>query len=75
MSKSTKITKRFRENDVLFQEIGNRWYIFTEQDGELIYSVMPNGMDPRKTKLELYEIIEEHMTNMTNKTLNTREAV
>ncbi|MCB9094270.1 MAG: hypothetical protein H6621_04295 [Halobacteriovoraceae bacterium] len=54
-------------SDVLFQKLGNRWYIFTEKDGELVYSVMPDGMDPRKTKLELYEVIEEHMDNIRKK--------
>ncbi len=49
------------QKDVLFQKIGNTWFIFTEKNGELIYSVMPEGMDPRTTKLELYQIIEEHM--------------
>jgi hypothetical protein len=47
--------------DVLFQRIGNTWFVFTETNGEMIYSVMPEGMDPRTTKLELYQIIEEHM--------------
>lgn len=56
-----------KESDVLFQKLGNRWYIFTEQDGEVIYSVMPEGMDPRETKLELYDIIEEHMSNVSRK--------
>lgn len=60
-------TRIDKESDVLFQKLGNRWYIFTEQDGEVIYSVMPEGMDPRETKLELYDIIEEHMSNVSKK--------
>lgn len=47
--------------DVLFQKVGNTWFIFTEANGEMVYSVMPEGMDPKTTKLELYQIIEEHM--------------
>jgi hypothetical protein len=50
--------------DVLFQKIGNNWFIFSEVNNEVVYSVMPQGMDPKTTKLELYEIIEEHMTKV-----------
>lgn len=66
--KSKANSRIAKESDVLFQQLGNRWYIFTEQDGQLIYSVMPEGMDPRETKLELYEIIEEHMNNVSKRT-------
>lgn len=47
--------------EVLFQKLGNTWYIFTEVNSEVIYSAMPDGMDPRSTKLELFEVIENHM--------------
>ena len=50
--------------DVLFQKIGNTWFIFSEVNNEVVYSVMPAGMDPKTTSLELYEIIEEHMTKV-----------
>lgn len=49
------------ENEVLFQKLGSTWYIFTEIDDQIVYSSMPEGMDPRSTKLELYDIIENHM--------------
>ncbi|MFZ4712582.1 MAG: hypothetical protein ACOYL6_02615 [Bacteriovoracaceae bacterium] len=49
------------KNDVLFQKLGNTWYIFSEIQGEVVYSVLPQGMDPHTTKLELYEVIEKHM--------------
>ncbi len=52
--------------DVLFQKIGNTWFIFSEVNNEIIYSVMPSGMDPKETKLELYEIIEEHLTKVAS---------
>ena len=55
-----------KESNVLFQKLGSTWYIFTEINGEAIYSVMPQGMDPRDTKLELYEVINEHMENCAN---------
>ena len=50
-----------QQSEVAFQKLGNTWYVFTEVNDEVIYSVMPEGMDPRETKLELYEIIEDHM--------------
>ena len=47
--------------EVLFQKLGHTWYIFTEVNNEVVYSAMPDGMDPRSTKLELFEVIEDHM--------------
>jgi hypothetical protein len=70
-----RFSKRYRESEVLFQEIGGRWYIFTEQNGELIYSVMPQGMDPRKTKLELYDVIEKHIDNVKSNTVNDKALI
>ncbi len=56
--------KTNKKQKVLFQKLGNTWYIFAEVNNEIIYSAMPEGMDPRSTKLELYEVIEEHMDNL-----------
>ena len=53
---NTEITK-----EVLFQKLGQTWYIFTEINEEVVYSAMPDGMDPRSTKLELFDVIESHM--------------
>jgi hypothetical protein len=50
-----------KESNVLFQKLGNTWYIFTEIEGEFLYSTLPEGMDPKKTNLELYEVIDNHM--------------
>lgn len=61
--------------DVLFQKIGNTWFIFSEVNNEVVYSVMPQGMDPKSTKLELYEIIEEHMTKVASHKRRSPEAV
>jgi hypothetical protein len=58
---TTTTTTNTNTSDVLFQKLGNTWFIFSEIEGEIIYSAMPAGMDPRDTKLELYNIIEEHM--------------
>lgn len=60
--------------DVLFQKIGNTWFIFSEVNNEVVYSVMPQGMDPKTTKLELYEIIEEHMTKVAGNKKRSPEA-
>lgn len=56
MSTQQEITK-----EVLFQKLGNTWYIFTEVDNRVVYSAMPEGMDPMTTDLELYDVIEDHM--------------
>lgn len=61
--------------DVLFQKIGNTWFIFSEVNNEAVYSVMPEGMDPKSTKLELYEIIEEHMSKVASHKRRSSEAV
>ncbi len=60
--------------DVLFQKIGNTWFIFSEVNNEVVYSVMPAGMDPKSTKLELYNIIEEHMTKVASHKRRAPEA-
>ncbi len=51
-------------SDVLFQKVGTTWYIFAEVNNEFVYSAMPEGMDPRETKLELFNVIEEHITKI-----------
>ena len=47
--------------------------ILSEVNNEIVYSVMPQGMDPKTTKLELYEIIEEHMTKVASHKRRTPE--
>lgn len=68
-------TVKNQVKDVLFQKIGNTWFIFSEVNNEIVYSVMPQGMDPKTTKLELYEIIEEHMTKVASHKRRAPEAV
>jgi hypothetical protein len=65
-AKTNSKNTQSNHKDVLFQRIGNTWFIFTEANGEMVYSVMPEGMDPKTTKLELYQIIEEHMERVVN---------
>ena len=54
------------ENEVLFQKLGTTWYIFTEIKGDVVYSQLPEGMDPYNTKLELYDVIEDHMERVSD---------
>ena len=76
-STTAKKTNSVKNNvkDVLFQKIGNTWFIFSEVNNEVVYSVMPAGMDPKSTKLELYNIIEEHMTKVASHKRRAPEAV
>jgi hypothetical protein len=66
--KATKTKTQTNSNatsEVLFQKMGNNWYVFTELDGEMVYSALPTGMDPMTTKLELFEVIEDHMEKVS----------
>ena len=54
-----------KSNEVLFQKLGNTWYVFTETQNDMIYSALPEGMDPHTTKMELFEVIEEHMQKVS----------
>ena len=59
-------TKSNAHSEVLFQKLGNTWYVFSEVKGDMVYSVLPTGMDPHTTSLELYEVIEEHIEKVSN---------
>ncbi len=76
-SKNSKNQNTIENNvkDVLFQKVGNTWFIFSEVNGEVVYSVMPEGMDPKTTKLELYQIIEDHMSKVASHKRRSPEAV
>ena len=75
-SKNSKKSNTVQNNvkDVLFQKVGNTWFIFSEVNGEVVYSVMPEGMDPKTTKLELYQIIEDHMGRVASHKRHSPEA-
>ena len=51
--------------EVLFQKLGGRWYVFSEVEEDFVYSPLPEGIDPRETKLELFNIIEEHILRVS----------
>lgn len=53
------------QNEVLFQKLGNTWYVFTEIENDFVYSALPDGMDPRETKMELFEVIEDHLAKVS----------
>jgi hypothetical protein len=63
--KAAKSNTQNATNEVLFQKLGNTWYVFTEVKGEMVYSALPNGMDPHTTKMELFEVIEAHMQKVS----------
>ncbi len=54
------------KSEVLFQKLGNTWFVFSEIKGELVYSALPYGMDPHTTSLELFEVIETHMEKVAS---------
>lgn len=50
-----------RNQEVLFQKLGHTWYAFTQVGEDFVYSALPEGINPKDTKIELFEVIEEHM--------------
>ena len=65
--------KSSSQSEVLFQKLGQTWYVFSEINNELVYSALPDGMDPRETKLELFHVIEEHMQKVSKQFKNLQE--
>ena len=63
--KASKSNSQNATSEVLFQKLGNTWYVFSEMKGELVYSALPYGMDPHTTSLELFEVIESHMQKVS----------
>ena len=54
--------------DILFQKMGNTWYLFTQIGEEVIFSELPPGINPKSAEFELYEVLEEHVEKV-NRTL------
>jgi hypothetical protein len=65
MKASNNTQSQSAMSEVLFQKLGSTWYVFTEANGEMVYSALPNGMDPHTTSLELFEVIESHMDKVS----------
>lgn len=64
-----------QKNEVLFQKLGNSWYVFTEVEGEMIYSALPTGIDPHSSNVELFEVVEEHMKKISKPKNNRKPEV
>ncbi len=60
-------------SEVLFQKLGNTWYVFTEVSGDMVYSALPYGMDPHTTNMELFEVIENHLQKVSKHYSNGRK--
>lgn len=64
--RATNSTSTNSQNtEVLFQKLGNTWFVFSEIKGDMVYSALPQGMDPHSTNLELFEVIESHMQKVS----------
>lgn len=62
------------QKEVLFQKLGNVWFVFSEVEGDVIYSQLPEGVNPKSTNLELFEIIEDHLKKVASLEKRSPEA-
>ena len=53
-----------KESDFLFQKLGATWYVFAEIQGEVIYTALPQDIDPRESSFEFYQILEKQLNQM-----------
>ncbi len=49
----------FSMQDVLFQKLANQWFAITEKDGEVLFSTLPKGLDPKTDLIAIYKVLEE----------------
>jgi hypothetical protein len=63
MDDQFKIKKKNQESstEILFQKLGNRWYAFAEGEQGPIFTALPEGLDPRSTEFEFFEILENEI--------------
>ena len=54
------------EPKVLYQKLGDTWYLFTEVRGEVIFTALPKEINPYEKQVEIYEIIEKHKAKIGN---------
>lgn len=59
------LTSQKTYSDVLFQKLGKDWYAFTEINDDIIYSVLPDGVDPKSSSFELFEVIDSHIKKVS----------
>ncbi len=55
-----------KESKVLYQKLGDTWYLFTEIKGEVIFTALPKEVNPLENKVEIYEIIEKTKAKIGN---------
>lgn len=55
-----------KDSKVLYQKLGETWYLFTEINGEVIFTALPKDLNPYENKVEIYEIIEKQRTKIGN---------
>lgn len=60
-------TSSNQKHEVLFQKLGATWYVFSEVKNDLIYTAVPEGIDPYQTTFDLIEVIEDHMVKINRK--------
>ncbi len=63
------------KNEVLFQKLGNTWYVFSVINDDCIYSALPQGVDPKSTDFELFEVIDTHLKKIASTTKRPAEMV
>ena len=57
--------QRSLENDqktVLYQKLGQYWYAFSQIDGEVIFTKLPESFQPSKIEtmnIQLYEVVSQ----------------
>ena len=44
--------------EVLYQKLGDKWYAFSQIDGEIKYSPCPDNFDPWESQSEIYNVLE-----------------
>ncbi len=69
------ISKKSTDAEVLFQKLGNTWYAFTQINDEVIYSTLPEGIDPLTTRLELISVVEDHIKKISKAHSKKRRAL
>lgn len=79
-TRGTSLEVKEKEGEVLYQKLGDRWYVFTEctededSDKEIYYAALPPAVDPRVKKVELSQIkLEDHSPKIRARPLDHLE--
>lgn len=68
-------TQKTYATECLFQKLGNTWYVFTELEDNILFSALPEGIDPNTQKLELYEVVEKFLKDAKEKSPKTKKKI